>query len=161
VTRRVNWQPPLGFLVSVAAFVSYPLLFVRWALTRDFPWGNLFLFGIAAALVGAGLRRAWGVTRTESASAPAKARLRLGPKIMSAVCAGLSALLLVFFIFTVFVSSRWLPASRGAPAVGQKAPDFNLVNTEGHRVSLGQLLSSPINGKAPRGLLLVFYRGYW
>jgi hypothetical protein len=28
-------------------------------------------------------------------------------------------------------------------------------------VSLGQLLSNPINGKAPRGLLLVFYRGYW
>jgi len=28
-------------------------------------------------------------------------------------------------------------------------------------VSLNQLLTSPINGAAPRGVLLVFYRGYW
>ncbi len=28
-------------------------------------------------------------------------------------------------------------------------------------VSLNELMTSPINGKAPRGVLLIFYRGYW
>ena len=26
---------------------------------------------------------------------------------------------------------------------------------------LAELRTSPINGKAPRGVLLIFYRGYW
>jgi len=162
VIRRFNWKPLLGFLVSVIAFASYPLVFVRWPVTRDFPLANLVLFGMAAGLVGAGVRRAWGTERSAEADASAKARLSSkGPKILSAVFGGLSGLVLAFFLFTVFVSSRWLPASGGAPQIGQTAPDFNLADTEGNSVSLRQLLSNPINGKAPRGLLLVFYRGYW
>jgi hypothetical protein len=59
--------------------------------------------------------------------------------------------------------------------VGQKAPDFTLSDTNGKPVSLSELLSTPINGKtmnapvgnaqqaptSPKGVLLVFYRGYW
>jgi len=54
-----------------------------------------------------------------------------------------------------------LPESKGAPKVGQKAPEFTLVDTSRKPVSLAELLSTPINGNAPKGVLLVFYRGYW
>jgi peroxiredoxin len=65
------------------------------------------------------------------------------------------------FVFSIFILPRHLPASSGAPQIGQKAPDFNLADTNGKQVSLSELRSSPINGKAPKGVLLVFYRGYW
>ncbi len=49
--------------------------------------------------------------------------------------------------------------------VGQKAPDFTLADTNGKTVSLSELLTRPIEGKAassnPKGVLLIFYRGYW
>jgi peroxiredoxin len=70
-------------------------------------------------------------------------------------------LVLAFFIFSIFVAARWLPASHGAPQVGQKAPDFTLTDTNGKSISLAELLASPINGKAAKGALLIFYRGYW
>jgi hypothetical protein len=35
------------------------------------------------------------------------------------------------------------------------------VDTTGKSVALSELLTSPINGQAPKGVLLVFYRGYW
>lgn len=160
--RRLNWEIWAGFLLSVAAFVSYPLVFVRWPVTRDFPWANLLLFGIAAVLVVVGARRAWTEQRPdregrlESASRHSR-RAKIGSSVLTA----LSAFVFAFFILTVFVTSRWLPGSHGAPQVGQRAPDFNLTDMNGIPASLSQLLSSPINGKAPRGLLLIFYRGYW
>lgn len=51
-----------------------------------------------------------------------------------------------------------LPASEGAPKVGEKAPDFTLPDTEGRAVRLYDLLEQ--EGQ-PRWALLVFYRGYW
>ncbi len=61
-----------------------------------------------------------------------------------------------------------LLAALAAPAraleVGQKAPDFTLTDTSGQAVSLAQLLANPIDaasGKAPKAVLLIFYRGYW
>ena len=157
-TQRLNWQIWAGFLVSLAALFSYPLLFVDWPITRDFPWANLLLFAIAAILLFVGVRRGF---------APERRRFS---KIVSSVLAALSALVLGMFIFVAFVASRWLPASTGAPQVGQKAPDFNLVDTNNKPVSLSELLSSPIKTepaasaggpRAPKGVLLIFYRGYW
>ena len=46
-------------------------------------------------------------------------------------------------------------------ALGTQAPDFSLPDTSGKQVSLNELLTTPINGNAPKGVLLVFYRGYW
>ena len=46
-------------MLSVIAFLSYPFVFVRWPVTRDFPWANLLLFGIAAVFLFIGVRRAW------------------------------------------------------------------------------------------------------
>jgi len=56
----------------------------------------------------------------------------------------------------VTVATRRLPPSHGAPHVGQKAPDFTLLDSNGKSVTLTALLAS-----SPRGVLLVFYRGYW
>jgi hypothetical protein len=151
--RKFNWPIWGGFLLSLFAFLSYPLLFVRWPVTRDFPWANLLLFGIAAVLLFFGLKRAFAPERGK------------GSKIAASVVATVSVVVLGFFLFATLVMSRWLPPSHGAPQVGQKAPDFTLADTSGRLVSLSELLSAPINGKAaaakPRGVLLVFYRGYW
>jgi membrane protease YdiL (CAAX protease family) len=147
--KRINWQLWLGFLLSVLAFLSYPLVFVNWASTRDFPWANLVLFALAALLVFMGIRRAF---------APDRRRLS---KIVASVVATLSVLIIAMFIFVAFVASRWLPASTAAPQVSQKAPDFSLTDTSNKTVSLTELISQPINGQPPKGALLVFYRGYW
>jgi hypothetical protein len=82
-------------------------------------------------------------------------------KIVSSIVATLSVLILGLFIFSFFVASRWLPDAHGAPQVGQQAPDFSLADTSGKTISLAALRTEPINGKAPRGVLLIFYRGYW
>lgn len=147
--QRFNWQIWAGFLLSVIAFLSYPFIFVRFPVTRDFPWANLLLFGIAAALLLVGVRRAFAPER------------RRRSKIAGSVLATLGVLILGLFIFAAFIMSRWLPASHGAPQIGQKAPDFSLSDTNSRMVSLSELLSTPIRGTAPKGVLLIFYRGYW
>jgi hypothetical protein len=147
--KNFNWQPWAGLLLSVIAFLSYPFFFVNFPNTRDFPWANLVLFGIAAVLLFFGIRRSF---------APGRSRLA---KVLGSILTALGVLIFAFFIFTIFVAARQLPASTGAPKVGQKAPEFSLVDSNGKQVSLAELLSTPVNGKAPKGVLLIFYRGYW
>jgi hypothetical protein len=149
--RRFNWPAWAGFLLSLVAFVSYPFVFARWSTTRDFPWANLLLFGIAAVLLLIGFRRAF---------VPGRSHPRRS-KIAASVLATVSALVLGLFVFSTFIMARWLPASHGAPQVGQKAPDFVLADTNNKPVTLASLLSSPIKGQVPQGVLLIFYRGYW
>ena len=62
--RSMNWQLWSGFLLSLIAFVSYPFVFVRVPVTRDFPWVNVLLLGVSAALLLAGLRRSFGAGAT-------------------------------------------------------------------------------------------------
>ena len=156
--KKFNWQIWAGFLLSVFAFLSYPLLFVRFPSTRDFPWANLLLFLVAIVLVLLGVRRAFASDRTHP----------IRSKIAGGILATLSLVVLGFFVFTVFIGARMMPASHGAPQVGQQAPDFTLSDTNGRPVALSELLTSPINADAgtagvaaPRGVLLIFYRGYW
>jgi hypothetical protein len=149
--KKFNWMIWAGFLLSVIVFLSYPTFFVRFAATRDFPWANLLLFVVAGVLTLIGIRRAFAADRPH----PKRS------KAAGATLALLSVLVLSFFVFSVFIMSRWLPASTGAPRVGQKAPDFTLTDQSGKPVSLGDLLTSPVDGKIPRGVLLIFYRGYW
>src|SRR5260370_14312160 len=115
--KRFNWPIWAGFLVSITALFTYPFVFVRWPVTRDFPWANLVLFGIALVLSFVGVRRAF---------APDRRRLS---KIVAPIVATLSVLVLGLFLFSFFIASRWLPASHGAPQAGQKAPDSNLAYT--------------------------------
>ena len=127
--RRFNWPLWTGFLLSIAAFISYPTIFVRLPLTRDIPWANWLLFAIAIVLLVIGFRRAQR-------------------KVLPGIVTTLGLAIAVFFgIFTIVLTWQ-LPASTAAPHVGQKAP--------GHSVSLSQLEAT-----SPRGVLLIFYRGYW
>ena len=149
--RRFNWPLWTGLLLTVVGFFSYFAVFVWFPLTRDFPWANLLLFLLAAVLLFTGVRRAFAPDRPHP----------LRAKIIGSLVTAFSALIIALFIFGFFVFARWLPQSKGAPQVGQKAPEFTLTDTSGKSVSLGELLSTPINGNAPKGVLLVFYRGYW
>ena len=148
-TKRFNWQIWAGFLLSIAALLSYPFLFVRFPVTRDFPWANLLLFGIAVAFLFVGVRRAFAAERSTRS------------KIFGSILAALGLGIFGLFVFAAFILARQLPASAGAPHIGQKAPDFSLADTSGKPVSLTELLSTPVKGKPPKGVLLVFYRGYW
>jgi hypothetical protein len=147
--KRLNWQLWAGFVLSLFAGFSYPLLFVRWAITREFPWANLVLFAFAMVLLFFGLRRAF------------KPDKRIVSKMFSVSAAALGLLNLAALLFVFFVAGSWLPASAGAPQVGQKVPDFTLTDTNDKPVALAQLLAEPVNNKPPKGVLLVFYRGYW
>jgi hypothetical protein len=148
---KLNWPLWAGFLLSVIAFVSYPLVFVWFPITRDFPWANLVLFALSAVLLLVGVRRALAPGRPR----PGRS------KIAGAILTILSVAIFGFFVLAIFIIPRHLPASHGAPQVGQKAPDFTLSDTNGKPVALAEFLSSPVNGKAPKGVLLIFYRGYW
>jgi hypothetical protein len=147
--KRFNWPLWAGLVLSLVAGLSYQFVFVRWPITRDFPWANLVLFAIAMGLLFLGLRRAF------------KPDKRIVSKVFSSLAAAFGLLLLAGFLFVTFVAGRWLPASASAPQVGQKAPDFTLADTNGQPVTLASLLSQPINNKPPKGVLLIFYRGYW
>jgi hypothetical protein len=109
------------------------------------------LFAIAAVFLFLGLRRGFAPDRPH----PTRS------KIISVLVTVVGVLVIGLFAFAYFVGGRMLPASKGAPQVGQRAPEFTLPDSTGKQVSLNELMTSPINGKAPRGVLLIFYRGYW
>ena len=147
--HKFNWLIWSGLLLSIFALVSYPFVFVNWPITRDFPWANLLLFGIAAALLLIGLRRAFARERPRRS------------KVAGVIVTSLSLLIFGLFIFSALIMARWMPAALGAPQVGQKAPDFSLADTSGKTVTLAELLSTPVKAKPAKGVLLIFYRGYW
>jgi hypothetical protein len=152
--RKPNWSLWAGFIIALIAFVSYFLFFSQFPITRDFPWANFLLFGLAAVMLAVGLRRGFGRPSTYRG------------KISGPILATLSAAVLGVFCYTVFIVSRHLPSAAGAPKVGQKGPEFSLSDTNGKSLSLAELLSAPLTGqsgpgRAPKGVLLVFYRGYW
>jgi hypothetical protein len=152
--KRLNWPLWAGLLVSGVGFISYFLFFAQFPITRDFPWANFLLFGAAAVLLVVGLRHAF------SSASSYRGRIS-GP-----ILATLSAIILALFCFSVFVESRQLPSAGHAPQVGNKAPQFSLPDINGRPWSLSELLSTPIGSpspvkRVPRGVLLVFYRGYW
>jgi len=59
------------------------------------------------------------------------------------------------FSYKIFYELRQVPASAGAPRVGQRAPDFMLLDQNEQPVGLGDLLSGS------RAVALIFYRGFW
>lgn len=149
--KRLNWPLWTGFVLTLAAFLTYFFIFIWFPVTRDFPWANLLIFLIAGVLLFMGLRRGFASDRPH----PTRS------KIVTSIVSLLSVLVLAAFVFTIFIGGRWLPASKGAPQLGQRVPDFTLPDTSNKPVSLNELLTTPINGKRPKGVLLVFYRGYW
>jgi|ERR1700751_3711343 hypothetical protein len=148
--RRRNWYLPAGFVLCLAGFASLPV-FARFPATRDVPWLNFLLFGTGLALLFAGLRRAFGQSQ------------QYRGKVLGSVLATLSILIVGVFSFLVFYQTRQLPSSNGAPKIGEKAPGFVLPDTSNQLVSLSSLLSTPLTNthEPPKGVVLVFYRGYW
>jgi len=140
--RKWNWPIWVGFVVVVAGLFSYGF-FVRFPTTRHFPWANLLLFGIGAAFLIVGLFRAFG-----------RPQVYRG-KIFGWISAAIAVLVIAFFSYEIFYVLRQVPASAGAPRVGQKAPDFILLDQNGKPVGLGDLLSGS------RAVALIFYRGFW
>jgi hypothetical protein len=148
--RPVNWSIWLSLPIAVVALYSYPFIFVRWAVTRDVPWMNLLLCAAAVALAITGVRRVFGGDRAWLSKASA------------VLVAAASVAAVGLFTYKVLIVARELPASAHAPEVGQLAPDFTLVDLSNDPVSLASLRSTPLVGsRTPRGVLLIFYRGYW
>jgi len=140
--RRWNWPIWVGFLVVVAGLFSYGF-FARFPITRDFPWANFLLLGFGIALLLAGLFRAFG-----------RPQLYRG-KIFGSIFTTIAVLVLALFSYEFLYVLRQVPASTSAPRVGQKAPDFLLPDQNGKPVGLGDLLSNS------KGVVLIFYRGFW
>ena len=157
--KKFNWQIWAGFLLSFIASLAYPFFFVNYPITRDFPWATVLLFVIALVLLWFGLKRAFAAPKSTGETTK---RFSLS-KILAAGLAGLSVIIIGLFLFSILIAARWLPPSTAAPQVGQKAPDFTLTDANGKPVSLAELISSPVPGQtnAPKGVLLIFYRGYW
>jgi len=67
---------------------------------------------------------------------------------------------LVLAVLTLVSAEAQLPPSKGAPKVGEKAPDFTLPDSNGQPVKLSDFVAAGNDGKGS-WILLVFYRGYW
>jgi hypothetical protein len=139
--RNWNWPIWVGFVVAVGGLFSYEY-FVRFPITRDFPWANLLLFAIGAVLLLVGLFRAFG-----------RPQLYRG-KVFGSILTALALLLFAFFSYEIFYVLRQVPLSTQAPRIGEKAPEFSLPDQDGKQVALSDLVS-------PNGAVLIFYRGYW
>ncbi len=148
--RRWNVSVWLGFVVILSALFTYLPVFVRFPATRDFPWATLLLFAAGLTLIARGLARAYR-----------EPHLYRG-KVVGAILGGLGMALIVFFCLGVFHFARQVPSSAGAPRVGQKAPDFALLDKDGNRVTLSGLLATGAGTpERVNGVVLVFYRGAW
>jgi hypothetical protein len=140
-----RWNIPIwaGFAIVVLSVLSYIPVFAQFPITRDVPWVNYLLFLAGGILLAVGLKRAYGE--------PDRYRGKISGPILSV----LSLLVAGFFMFGVLYLTKQLPASAGAPQVGQPVPQFTLANTDGKQTTLADLL------KGHRGVVLIFYRGYW
>jgi drug/metabolite transporter (DMT)-like permease len=134
----------IGFAILVAGLFSYPFLFGVPAL-RDFPWVSVVALLVAVPFLWIGLARAW--------REPQRYRGRVAGTIVAVLAVGLVG----FFVHATFVGARRVPASKGAPQVGSRAPDFTLPDQDGNPVTLSKVL---LEAK-PRAVVLVFYRGFW
>ena len=167
---RRNGAVWAGFALGFAAALTNAVFLVpKIPGQRAMPWVSLWLGAAALIFLAVGLRRAFGEPLVYRGKA-----LSVILAVIALLPAGASVWL--------FFHARAVPASAGAPHVGQTAPDFTLTDTAGKAVSLAQLLGPATGGAtaadpiingvtngitngatngAAKAVLLVFYRGYW
>jgi len=121
--RRRNWAPWLALLLAVAAVLSNAGFFVSIPLQGGLVWVGLALAIAALVYAVMGVARAFRQPQV------------YGGKVSSSILS-VVALLLCAFVGFAFFGARALPASAGAPQVGQKAPDFTLADQDGNDVAL-------------------------
>jgi hypothetical protein len=141
----------VGFAISLLAPFAYFSLF---EITRFAFWIALLLFAITVVLLIGGLRRTY--------SAPESYRGKVAGPILATLC----VVIIGLFGWVSYQMKRAYPVAHNAPRVGQKAPEFALTDSNNTRVRLAELLSASSSSasaaaRAPRGVLLIFYRGYW
>ncbi|HEY2103219.1 MAG TPA: hypothetical protein VGH08_08195 [Chthoniobacterales bacterium] len=137
-----NWTLWVGFLLVLVGFFSYAF-FVLFPATRDFPWVNLTLFCLGGILLVVGLARAFGRPQV------------FRGKIFGPILAVIGLLVVGLFAYGVFYEVRQMPASAGAPRIGESAPEFTLPDQDAKPVALSDILRSS------QAAVLIFYRGHW
>jgi len=147
-TRKRTLAPWVGLFLTVLGALSNGLPFIGFP-AASVPWISLLLSLTGFVIVLLGLWRAFGQSTVYAG------------KLSASIAAAFSLLFLAGAI-DFFWSARHIPAeSAAAPQVGQRVPDFTLPDSTGHSVSLTQLFSGSAGKEPPKGLLLIFYRGYW
>jgi len=141
-----NWRLWAGFAVSVLALAIYVFEFET---TRQIVWLSAALSVVAIVLLIAGLRRAYGQSGVYRG------------KVAGPVLTVLSVLFIDGFAFFSYKVPKGYDSATNKPRVGDRAPEFALSDSHGAPVALRQLLSNSGNGHTSKGVLLVFYRGYW
>ena len=146
--RKHTLAPWVGLLLTALGAFSNGLPFVGFPAT-PVPWISLLLSLTGFVIVLIGL---WQVFRQSTI---------YKERISGSIAAALSLAFLAGSI-SFFWGARHIPAeSANAPQVGQRVPDFTLLDSTGRSLSLTQLLSGSVGKEPPKALLLVFYRGYW
>ena len=150
-TRFWNWRLWAGFGLSNVALAGYIFLVNE---TRAVVWLSLLVFVVAAVLLVSGVKR--------RSREPELYRGQIAGPVLTA----LTVLIFCLFGFIVYQVSRVFPDAKHAPQIGQRAPEFSLVDTNGESFTLAQLLSTPLTDSAgaarpTKGVLVFFYRGYW
>ena len=168
ITRQRNWAPWFALLLALVAMLSNAGFLLGLPGQRAIPWLSIALAIAALICAAVGIMRAFRQPQV------------YGGKVSSSVL-GVVSLLICGLVAIASVTSRALPTAAAAPQVGQKVPDFTLADTNGNKVSLGELLgktdssapaaanntagqAAPVGisaAKPPKAVLLVFYRGYW
>ncbi|HUJ40213.1 MAG TPA: hypothetical protein VLW54_06685 [Candidatus Acidoferrales bacterium] len=145
--KRTHWAIWVGLLLTLLGFAGNALSLLRLS-TIEFTWLVAAFAVLGALFLLLGVLPAF--------RNPREYRGKLWGSIVFALSLLLCAGEVTFFVFT-----RHLPRSSGAPQLGQRLPDFTLPDSSGQPVSLSRLLAGAPGAPPPRGVLLVFYRGYW
>jgi hypothetical protein len=145
--KRSSHSMWLGLLFTLLGPLSNGLYFLGFP-AAAVVWITLLLPAVGLAILLIGVRRAFQQSNVSR-------------KVGGSIAVGISVLVLAGSVGFFFLARHLPPPSAGAPQVGQRVPDFILPDSDGHLVSLSQLLAGSDASAPPKAVLLVFYRGYW